>query len=126
MRSDARSNRLRILEAAAEVLAVPGDTSLKSIARRAGVGQGTLYRHFPTRESLVLHVYWEEVEELVNAVPALLKTLCPPLALRAWLERLLALGRYAPEFADAMSEATGMLTKQCRQPYQPLLDALSG
>jgi AcrR family transcriptional regulator len=125
MRSDARSNRLRILEAAAEVLAVPGDTSLKSIARRAGVGQGTLYRHFPTRESLVLQVYWEEVDELVSAVPALLSTLCPPLALRAWLERLLSVGRCTPEFADAMSGATGALTEQCRQAYQPLLDALS-
>ncbi|MFD5862717.1 helix-turn-helix domain-containing protein [Streptomyces chartreusis] len=51
MRADARHNRLRILEAA-ETLAA-GDTSLKSIARRAGVGQGTLYRHFPTRESVV-------------------------------------------------------------------------
>ncbi|WP_331737658.1 helix-turn-helix domain-containing protein [Streptomyces sp. NBC_00019] len=125
MRSDAQFNRLRILEAAAEVLAAPGDTTLKSIARRAGVGQGTLYRHFPTRESLVLEVYGEEVDELVTAVPALLSTLRPPLALRAWLERLLSVGTRTPEFADAMSGATGMLTKECRQAYRPLLDALA-
>ncbi|MGP4013879.1 TetR/AcrR family transcriptional regulator [Streptomyces sp. 4N124] len=125
MRSDARFNRLRILEAAAEVLAAPGDTSLKTIARRAGVGPRTLYRHFPTREFLVLEVYGEEVDELVTAVPALLSTLWPPLALRAWLERLLSVGTRTPEFADAMSGATGVLTDQCRQTYRPLLDALS-
>ncbi|MFD7135247.1 TetR/AcrR family transcriptional regulator [Streptomyces sp. NPDC059894] len=126
MRSDARSNRQRILEAAAEVLAVPGDTSLKSIARRAGVGQGTLYRHFPTRESLVLEVYWEDVEAVVDAMPGLLAALCPSLALRAWLERLLTLGRYEPEFADALAGvAAGVPTEQCRQACRPLLDALT-
>ncbi|MGP4046961.1 TetR/AcrR family transcriptional regulator [Streptomyces sp. 2A115] len=125
MRSDARFNRLRILEAATEVLAAPGDTSFKSIARRAGVGQGTIYRHFPTRESLVLEVHGEKVDELVTAVPALLSTLRPPLALRAWLERLLSVGTRTPEFADAMSGASGGLTEQRRQAYRPLLEALS-
>ncbi|MFJ3672545.1 TetR/AcrR family transcriptional regulator [Streptomyces sp. NPDC090106] len=125
MRSDARFNRIRILEAAAEVLAVPGDTSLKSIARRAGVGQGTLYRHFPSRECLVLQVYGEEVEELVQAVPALLHSHCPPLALRAWLRRLLFIGRCTPEFADAMCAATDVLSEPCRSAYRPLLEALS-
>ncbi|MET7520603.1 TetR/AcrR family transcriptional regulator [Streptomyces sp. NPDC005480] len=125
MRADARSNRLRILDAAAEALAAPGDTSLKSIARRAGVGQGTLYRHFPTRESLVLQVYGDEVAELVKAVPTLLMTLPPAPALRAWLERLLHLGRCTPEFADAIRAATGALTEQGREAHQPLLDALS-
>ncbi|MET7694909.1 helix-turn-helix domain-containing protein [Streptomyces sp. NPDC005483] len=125
MRSDARHNRLRILEAAAETLAAAGDTSLKSIARRAGVGQGTIYRHFPTREALVLEVYWEEVEELAGAVPVLLDALCPPVALRAWLKRLLDVGGCTPEFAGAMSTAGDVLTQQCRQAYQPLLDALT-
>lgn len=125
MRSDALSNRMRILEAAAEVLAVPGDTSMKSIARRAGVGQGTLYRHFPTRESLVLQVYGAEVDDLVTAVPALLGTLTPQEGLCAWLRRLLYLGRCMPEFADAMSVAGEASTGQCRKVYRPLLDALS-
>ncbi|MGW0812846.1 TetR/AcrR family transcriptional regulator [Streptomyces viridiviolaceus] len=125
MRSDARSNRLRILEAAAELLAVPGDTSMKRIARRAGVGQGTLYRHFPTRESLVLQVYAEEVEGLVAAGPALLGVLSPPLALRAWLERLLNLGRSTPEFAAALEPATGTRPGECDDARRPLLGALS-
>ncbi|MFE4454767.1 TetR/AcrR family transcriptional regulator [Streptomyces sp. NPDC056796] len=138
MRSDARFNRLRILEAAAEVLATPGDTSLKSIARRAGVGQGTLYRHFPSRESLVLQVYGHEVEGLVSAVPTLLDALPPQVALRAWLKRLLSLGRGAPEFAEAMSTAVrtpsedrgeetgpGVAAERCGQAYRPLSEALS-
>ncbi|WP_053846297.1 TetR/AcrR family transcriptional regulator [Streptomyces sp. NRRL B-24085] len=125
MRADARHNRLRILEAAAETLAAAGDTSLKSIARRAGVGQGTIYRHFPSREALVLEVYWEEVEELAAAVPALLGALNPPLALRTWLKRLLDVGACTPEFACAMSTAGDVLTEECGQAYQPLLDALS-
>ncbi len=125
MRSDARFNRLRILEAATEAIAASGETSLKSIARRAGVGQGTLYRHFPSRESLMLQVYGAEVDELVGSVPALLKTLNPPQALRVWLERLLSLGRSTPEFAEAMRGATAAMTEQCREPYRPLLDALT-
>ncbi|MBE8478449.1 TetR/AcrR family transcriptional regulator [Streptomyces justiciae] len=125
MRSDALSNRIRILEAAAEVLAGPGDSSLKSIARRAGVGQGTLYRHFPNRECLVLQVYGDEVEDLVNAVPGLLATLSPQHGLCAWLRRLLYVGRCAPEFAEAMSGAGEVQTEACRQAYRPLLDALS-
>ncbi|GGM18463.1 TetR family transcriptional regulator [Streptomyces fumigatiscleroticus] len=125
MRSDARSNRLRILEAATEILAAPGDTSLKAIARKAGVGQGTLYRHFPTRESLVLQVYGQEVDELVAAVPVLLGTMTPLLALRAWLGRLLEVGRTTPEFADTMSVAAGAPAEQCGQACRPLLDALS-
>lgn len=125
MRSDARCNRLRILEAAAAVLAAPGDTSMKAIARRAGVGQGTLYRHFPTRESLILQVYGEEVEELVRTVPALVAALGPPRALHAWLERFLSLGEHAPEFAAVMSEVTGVLTGECSQVYHQLLGAVA-
>ncbi|SNX88366.1 TetR family transcriptional regulator [Streptomyces sp. TLI_55] len=125
MRSDAQSNRMRILEAAAEVLSAPGGASLKSIARRAGVGQGTLYRHFPTRESLVLEVYGEEVDQLVAAVPDLLGALSPQRALCAWLRRLLYVGRCMPEFADAMSEACESATERCRRAYRPLSDALS-
>ncbi|WP_338704209.1 TetR/AcrR family transcriptional regulator (plasmid) [Streptomyces sp. Q6] len=125
MRSDALSNRMRILEAAAEVLAVPGDTSMKSIARRARVGQGTLYRHFPTRESLVLQVYEAEVDDLVTAVPALLGSLSPQDGLCAWLRRLLYIGRCMPQFAEAMSVVGEASTEQCQKVYRPLLDALS-
>ena len=55
-RSDAEQNRARILDVAREELSAAADVSLHSIAKRAGVGQGTLYRHFPTREALLMAV----------------------------------------------------------------------
>ena len=72
MRSDAEQNRARILEAARTALAESADASLNSIAKLAGVGPGTLYRHFPNREALMLAVYREDVRQLVEAAPALL------------------------------------------------------
>ena len=72
-RADATENRARIIEAARAVHR-ERQTSLKlnAIAKRAGVGQGTLYRHFPTREDLLAEVYRQDVDELVAAAPALL------------------------------------------------------
>lgn len=61
-----------------------GDTSMNQIARRAGVGPGTLYRNFPTREALVLAIYQHEVDRLVESVPDLLAQLPPLEALRRW------------------------------------------
>ena len=72
-RSDARHNRARVLDAAREALTRDGDASLNSIAKLAGVGPGTLYRHFPNRESLVLAVYRTEVQRLVDWAPELLE-----------------------------------------------------
>jgi AcrR family transcriptional regulator len=68
-RADAELNRSRILDAARASLAESGDASMQSIARRAGIGQGTLYRHFPTREALVLEVHRHDVAELVDTAP---------------------------------------------------------
>src|SRR5690242_19594460 len=68
-RRDAVSNRERILVAAREALAASGSTSLSAIARKAGVGIGTLYRHFPTRESLVLELYRHDIEHLIGLAP---------------------------------------------------------
>src|SRR5258705_3605724 len=74
-RADARRNYERILEVAGTVVAEQGtQASLEEIARRAGVGLGTLYRHFPSREAVVEAVYRHEVEQLVEAVPQLLGT----------------------------------------------------
>ena len=78
VRSDARENRERILAAAREAFAEDGATSMNQIAQRAGVGAGTLYRNFPTREALVLAVYQDEVERIIGTVPGLLAEL-PPL-----------------------------------------------
>ena len=72
LRADAAGNRARIIAAARAALARGGEVRLNAIARQAGVGQGTLYRHFPTRDELLAEVYREDVGELVAAAPALL------------------------------------------------------
>ena len=94
MRADARRNRQRLLDAALQVYAERGadDASLDEIARRAGVGIGTLYRHFPTRRALLEAVYRDQVEELC-AVARELKDQAPPeQALEGWLRALMAFG----------------------------------
>lgn len=85
-RADALANRARLLEAAKAAFAETGpDTSLEEIARRAGVGIGTLYRHFPTRHAIVEAVYQREVEQLAEAATRLLDELGPLEAMRAWM-----------------------------------------
>jgi AcrR family transcriptional regulator len=106
LRSDAERNRARILEVARTALTVSRDVTLNSIAKQAGVGQGTLYRHFPNRESLLLAVYRYDVRELIDTAPALL-TAHPPLdALRLWFDRLASYGRIKQGVADAVEAAT--------------------
>ncbi len=88
MRADARRNRDRLIEVAAQVFASRGvDAPLEDIARQADVGIGTLYRHFPTREHLVAQVYRREVEGLCAAAEALGRELAPDAALAAWMQR---------------------------------------
>lgn len=85
-RADALRNRERILEAAKEEFTRSGaNASLDDIARQAGVGPGTLYRHFPTREELLLGVYRSELEKLAAAERKLGESKAPAEALRAWL-----------------------------------------
>jgi AcrR family transcriptional regulator len=85
-RTDARRNRERILEVAKEAFTRHGaDTSLDDIARDAGVGPGTLYRHFPTRDALIEAVYRTEVEKLAAAERKFAETMAPIDALRAWM-----------------------------------------
>ena len=85
-RSDAQRNRERILEVAKEAFTRFGaDASLDEIARQAGVGAGTLYRHFPTRDALIEAVYRSEVEKLAAAARKLAETMPPIEALRTWM-----------------------------------------
>jgi AcrR family transcriptional regulator len=86
-RSDALRNRERVLEAAKLVFATGGaEASLEAVARSAGVGAGTLYRHFPTREALYEAVYRREVEQLAALAERLIAEGVPPTdALRSWL-----------------------------------------
>jgi AcrR family transcriptional regulator len=85
-RADAQRNRERILEVAKQTFNRSGaDTSLDEIAKQAGVGPGTLYRHFPTREELLKAVYRNELENLAKAGEKFAETMPPVEGLRAWL-----------------------------------------
>src|SRR5271163_1143193 len=85
-RSDAVRNRERVLESAKAVFSAGGpDASLEAVAKRAGVGIGTLYRHFPTREALFEAVYRREVEQLADLAEQLKTEASPVEALRRWL-----------------------------------------
>ena len=85
-RADAQRNRIRLLETAKAAFAEKGSgASLDEIARTAGVGAGTLYRHFPTRDALIEAVYRNETEQLVAAATRLAETHPPMTALREWL-----------------------------------------
>lgn len=88
LRADAAENRARIVEVARAVVASSDELKLNAIAKRAGVGQGTLYRHFPTREDLLAEVYRHDVEELVAAAPDLLAEHDPVTALARWFDRV--------------------------------------
>ncbi|HEY6747399.1 MAG TPA: helix-turn-helix domain-containing protein [Mycobacteriales bacterium] len=99
LRADARRNRDRLLEVAVRAFSQDGpDVPLDAIAREAGVGIGTLYRHFPTREALVEAAYRTELDRLCDAAPVLLGELPPEQALRAWMDR----------FVDYMTTKRGM------------------
>jgi AcrR family transcriptional regulator len=85
-RADAQQNRQRILDVAKDAFARHGaNASLDDIAKQAGVGPGTLYRHFPTREELLQAVYRAELEKLAAAEQKFAQTMAPADALRAWL-----------------------------------------
>ena len=89
MRADARRNYERLLTAAAEAFAEHGEgASLDDIAKRAGVGSGTLYRHFPTRRALLEAAYLDRIEALAARADALRAELSAGEALVAWLDEL--------------------------------------
>src|SRR3954468_6777964 len=89
-RADARRNYEKVLAAAREAFAEGGEsTALEEIARRAGVGIGTLYRHFPNRQALLEALYIDEVEEVCRSAEELADA-DPWDALNAWLQRLVA------------------------------------
>jgi AcrR family transcriptional regulator len=86
LRADAQRNRAELLEVAREVIAEQGvDASLRDIARRAGVGIGTLYRHFPTREALLAAVIGGGVERMARRAEELRASVPPGEALALWL-----------------------------------------
>jgi AcrR family transcriptional regulator len=98
MRADALRNRERLLEAALRAFSSGEEVALETVARQAGVGIGTLYRHFPTREALVEAVYRGELTRLRDTARQLLASQPPDAALRAWMDG----------FADYVTAKRGM------------------
>jgi AcrR family transcriptional regulator len=105
-RADTRRNNERILAAALESLTNSDELSFNAIAKKAGVGVGTVYRHFPTHEALVLAVYGREVRHIVEIVPDLLAEHSPEEALRIWISHLASYMMTKRGLADALSAAT--------------------
>src|ERR1700760_1335385 len=123
VRADARENQARILAAARQAFAEDGETSMNQIAQRAGVGPGTLYRNYPTREALVLAVYQLDVDQLIDAVPGLLATWPPLEALRRWTTDLVDAMRRKHGLGDALSP--GAHQSIIEQTYGPVIAAIT-
>ena len=123
MRSDARENRSRILEAAREMFAEGNQPSMNSVAQRAGVGPGTLYRNYPSREALALAVYELEIDRLVDSVPGLLAELPPREALRRWTTDLVQAMRKKHGLGDALSASAHRATTE--RSYGPVVNAIT-
>lgn len=123
MRADAVKNYEHILRIAHDAFTRDGATSLNTIAKLAGVGPGTLYRHFPTREALVLAVYRRELERLAARAEDLLAEHTPLDAFRRWFETLADYVRRRHGLGAAMLTATsppvtaavGTLLTACEQ-----------
>jgi AcrR family transcriptional regulator len=118
LRADAERNRTRLLEAARAAFASGSTTvALEQIARDSGVGIGTLYRHFPTREALVEALYLKERADLCASADELLAQHAPEQALRAWMDRFADYVAAKREMADALRAvfaAGGVTVSQSR------------
>ena len=104
-RSDALRNRERILSVAYGAFSDDPNVSLNTIAKLAGVGPGTLYRHFPTREDLILALYQHEVQAVVDSVSQVLAEHEPLDALRVWFLRLAEYVRLKHGLGEALHTA---------------------
>ncbi|OLT09354.1 transcriptional regulator [Pseudonocardia sp. CNS-139] len=102
LRADAQRNRDRLLEAAVAAFSRDADVPLEAIAKAAGVGIGTLYRHFPTREALVEAAYRNELARLCDAADDLLLDLPPDVAMRTWMDRFVGYMTTKRGMADAL------------------------
>ena len=123
LRADARRNREQVLAVACAMMADDGvDISLRSVARRSGVGIGTLYRHFPTREALISAAFGERIQRLAAFAEESLDTDSPGVALVVWLQRMT---RGAAKFQGLSGwMATGLSDEE--SPLYAACQALSG
>jgi AcrR family transcriptional regulator len=126
-RADALRNRDRLIEAAKASFAGAGaGVSLDEIARRAGVGIGTLYRHFPSRDAIVEAVYRREVEQLADAANRLTGTLPPARALHAWMRLFVDYIATKRVIAPALKAMVGGASEFYASSGARITDALAG
>ncbi|MFJ8108219.1 TetR/AcrR family transcriptional regulator [Streptomyces sp. NPDC096132] len=124
-RSDAQRNRERILEVALAELTRSPDAPLSAIAKKAGVGQGTLYRNFPSREALVLEVHRHEVRQLTDSATELLQVGDPARALREWMDHLARFAMTKTGLADALRQATSATGSPSRPGYEVVIASIA-
>lgn len=130
LRADAARNRERLIEIAkAAFVEIGPEVSLEAIARRADVGIGTLYRHFPSRDAVIEAVYAREIEQVTGAAAKLLKEMAPVDALAAWLrlsvDYMAAKKLIAPVFGTH-SGGTGALYAQAGSRFHDAVRLLVG
>ncbi len=125
-RADSRRNRARLVETAlAAFTEVGAEVSLDEIARRAGVGIGTLYRHFPTRDAIIEAVYQHGVEQLAGSAARLLASLPPGAALHAWMRLFVDYIATKKVVTAALSSAVGAAPKLYASAGEKITDAMA-
>lgn len=126
-RADAQRNRERLLEVAKAAFAELGPgVSLEEIARRAGVGIGTLYRHFPTREAIIEAVYRRELQQLAEAAIRLRATAAPIEALAQWMRVFIDYVATKKVIAQALSSSPGGGSDLYATASATITDAMAG
>ncbi|MFJ4947157.1 TetR/AcrR family transcriptional regulator [Streptomyces sp. NPDC088760] len=121
LRADARRNRERILEAAVRAFSEKGpDVAIDTIAKAAGVGSATLYRHFPTREALVEAAYRNELARVCDSAAKLLADHAPDRAIRLWMDDFIDYLAAKQGMADALRAAVA----SGADPFAETLDKL--
>jgi AcrR family transcriptional regulator len=122
-RADALQNRERILAVALAELTRSADVPLSAIAKKAGVGQATFYRHFPTREALVMEVYRYEMSQVEEFAVHLLQTRPPDQALREWMNRLAEYAMTKAGLGNAIREVSSVRDCPGKAGYAPVANA---
>jgi AcrR family transcriptional regulator len=126
IRADVRRNRERLLIAAHDLFAEAGtDVSREAVANRAGVGIGTVYRHFPTHDALVEAVYRNEVAQLCEAAEELLREHPPDVALERWMDRFVDYLAAKRGMADALQSALGSGSEVFADTRRQIVGALA-
>ncbi|MGI5500643.1 TetR/AcrR family transcriptional regulator [Lentzea sp. CA-135723] len=125
VRADAVRNRGLLIEVARDAFTHQKDATLGAIAKQAGVGIGTLYRHFPTREALIEAVYRAELEKLCDAAPELLEAHAPEVALREWMNHFIGYINAKHDLKDALQAVFALGVNPFEHSRAKLIEAIT-